>query len=226
MAKRQVRTYQGAANLAAANLSAELTCNNQWQLDSVMFYFNNAAAKDFSAHIANGVNIVANLNDYLWIASSLVPPQRVILDPGFYTGTELAAHLKTKLDAMPAYSAIPITFTVTYATATGIFTITPSSGTLKYLSVNTTQPLATRDSIAGHLFGLTTTSAFGATIASDTSVFGLDTEFSIISQSASTATSYVHSGLEVLSMDQALHLAANSGSSVSTNYMVTYEEIV
>ena len=228
MAKRQVRTAQGAANLAAVNLDAELTCNTQWQIDSIMFYFNNVASKDYSAHIANGVKIIANLNDYLWIVSSLVPAQRVIMDPGFYTGTELATHLQTKLNAMPAFSThVPtLTFTVAYNAATGIFTITPSTGTLKYLSIDITQPLSIRDSIAGHLFGLTTTSAFGATITSDTAVLGLDSEFTIISQTSSAATSYVHTGLEVLTMDQSLHLLANSGSSVSTNYMVTYEEIV
>ena len=192
-----------------------------------MFYFNNVASKDYSAHIANGIKIVAELNDYLWIQSNLAPAQRVILDPGFYTGTEMAAHLKAKLDAMPAFAAVPVTFTVTYTAATGIFLITPSAGTIKYLSVNTTQPRSIKDSIAGHLFGLTTTTSdFAANISSDTAVYGLDSEYTIVSETDSSSTSYVHSGLEVLTMDQALHLASNSDASVTTNYIVTYEEIV
>lgn len=227
MAKRSVKTATGTRDLSAANLSTIVSCDNQWQIDSIAWIFNNVAAKDFSATITNGIRIVSNLNDYLWIHVDVAAPQRVVLDPGFYTGTQLASHLQSELDALPAYSAIPITFTVSYTAATGLFLISPSSGSIKYLSVNTTQPLSIRDSIAGHLFGFTTTTpSFSTNVSSNTSVYGLDSSYTIVSLADSAATSYVHSGLEVLTMDQALTLAANSGSNVTTNYIVTYEEIV
>lgn len=227
MAKRDIFTNIGSANVFSSALDFKLSANDGWLVDSIGWSFSNTATRNFSALISNGRKIVADLNDYLWFQLINTLPQRIILTPGFYTGTQLATQLKTQLDANPTYINASVTFTVTYTAATGLFTITPSSGTLKYLNINTTQSNVYRNSIAGHIFGLTaTTSAFSATVTSDTAVFGLNSESAIVTQTGSEVTSYSHIGPETLSMDQALHLTSNSGADVTLTYEVTYEEIV
>ena len=229
MAKRNIKTATGSQNIAGSALDVKLSTNDPdgWLIDSIGFAFSNATGRDFSALIANGRKVVENLNDYLWVWVENTQPQRIILTPGFYTGTQLATELKAQLDANPTYSSSSLTFTVAYVVATGLFTITPSTGNIKYLNVNRTQPNAFRDSIAGHLFGFTvTTSAFASSITSDTAVYGLDSELALITQTSSAATSYTHVGPENLSIDQALHLTSNSGANVLLTYVVSYEDLV
>ena len=228
LAKRSVLMATGSANVFSAALNVDVNTGlDGWIIDSIGWTFSNANPRNFSALIANGRRVVANLNDYLWFQMSNSLPQRIILSPGFYTGTELAAQLKTQLDANPTYINAGVTFAVTYAAATGLFSIGPTSGDIKYLNVNTTQPNAFRDSIAGHLFGFTvTTPSFMTVLPSDAAVFGLDSEVALVTQTASAATSYSHIGPETLSIDQSLHLTSNSGPDVTLTYVVAYEELV
>ena len=226
MAKRKIQVASGHANLAAAALSTVISCENDWQLDTIQFNFSNATPRNFNAYIKNGRKVVENLNDYLWFQSPNSFPQKIILTAGFYSGTELAAQLKAKLDANVAFAALGMTFTITYTAATGLFLITPSTNTIAYLDVNTSAVMTIRDSIAGHLFGLNVTTTPASSITSDTAVFGLNTETAVVSQAASTASTYLRDTVDTLSIDQAVKLTTNTGSSVLTDYIVTYEEIV
>lgn len=226
MAKRKLQVSSGHANLAAAALSTVISCENDWQLDTIQFNFNNTTPRTFNAYIKNGRKVVENLNDYLWFQSPNTLPQRIVLTAGFYNGTELAAQLKTQLDANVAFAALGMVFTITYTTTTGLFSITTSTNQLAYLDVNLAGSLSLRDSIAGHLFGLNVTTAPASNVTSDTAVFGLNTEIATISQIGSTATTYLRDTVESLSIDQAIRLTTNAGAEVLTDYIVTYEEIV
>lgn len=226
LAQRKPITVTGSANILSAAIDETIYADSDWNLDSVAFTFSAATAKNYSVAIKNGRRVVTNYNDYLWLQTNGLLPQAITLDDGFYTGTELAAELQTQMNANAAFVATGKTFTVAYDSATGLFTVTPSSGTIRYLNVNTAQTLRTRDSIAGHLFGLTTTTAFAATVSSDTEVFSLDSEADIIDETASAATSHYHDDIHTLSIDQAVRIQTNSGVNVRVDWAVVYEVLV
>jgi len=227
LARRTPITVSGGANILATPIDEIITANSDWNLDSVAFTFSNANLKNYSIAVRNGRRVVTNYNDYLWFQMDGKFPQMITLDDGFYTGTELATELQAQMDANTSYVADGVTFTVAYDATTGLFTITPSSGTIKYLNVNVRQTLRTRDSIAGHLFGFNvTTAAYGASITSDTEVFGLDAEAPIISEIASADTDRYHDDIHTLSIDQAIRIATNSGVNTRVDWTVVYEIIV
>ena len=226
LVKRDPIKQTGRKNILTSGLKLIVSANSDWQLDAVGFTFSNALVKNYSAWIMEGRKVVENLNDYMWIQLNSTIPQRIVLDEDFYRGSELAAHLQTKLDANTAFAAEGVTFTVAYDEATGLFTITPSAGTIRYLNVNISQTLTTRDSICGHLFGFNADSAFAAAISSDTEVFGLNTERPIINETASANTSDYDDTIHTLSVDNALRLRSNTGVNVDIDYTVLYEELV
>jgi len=227
MAKRTPISASASSNLASASINNVINSDAGWQIDSISFSFSNAAARDYSVAIRNGRRVVSKYNDSLWIWSDKAFPQLIYLSDGFYTGTELAAQLKAQLDANAAFAAVPVTFTVSYNSTTGIYTITPSSGNIKYLDQNPASWLSYRQSTGGHLFGLNASTAnFASNVSSDTSVASLDTENLIINQTANTALSYYHDDVHTLSIDQAIHVASNSASDVTASYVVVYEKIV
>ena len=227
MAKRLPKTVSGSANIASNSLSEVISCDTAWQVDSISFLMSNAASKDFGYAIMNGVRIVEHYNDALWFQVTGTFRQRIVLSSGFYTGTELAAELASKLDANTAYIAAGITFTVTYNNTTGLFVITPSSSTIKYIQLNIACWRGNdMDSIAGHLFGLTENSNVAANVTSDTLVTGLDSEINMVYNTASVLASSYSDIAHPLTMDQALHLKSSNGVSAVIDWQVTYEEIV
>ena len=127
MAKRNTKLVKGSQDITSAAIDETISVGGDWTVNSIAWEFSNATSRTFSALLKNGRGVVANLNDYLWIQIPTTLPQRIVLDADFYTGTELAAHLKTKLDANTAFAALGVTFTVAYVNSTGLFTITPSS---------------------------------------------------------------------------------------------------
>lgn len=225
MAKRNPLMIRGSYDITAAGLDIVVSADRDWQLNAIAFNFSGAVARDFSAKIMGGRKVVTNLNDYLWFQSDLTLPQQITLDADFYTGTQLATELQTQLNANAAFTADGVTFTVAYVNTTGLFTITPSSGTLRYLNVNTLQTQRYRDSIAGHLFGLNTDSVFGATVVTDTPVFGLDSEAWIIDETASVVTELYFDDLKILDIDQAVHLETSTAA-IRVDYSVNYEIMV
>jgi hypothetical protein len=225
MAKRTVRLVRGSANVASTALDAYISANSDWQINSIKFTFNNSSGRNYSADIASGLKVITGVNDTLWFQTTTTLWQRITLSEGFYTGTALATQLQTKLNANTVYAAAGLTFTVAYSTTTGLFTITPSSGTMRYLQLNTTQPLPIRDSTGGHLLGLNADTAFAATVVSDTAQYGLDNEAWVIDETGSTVTEHFNDDIHILSVDQALHLTTNVAPTIIT-YEVCYEEIV
>jgi hypothetical protein len=221
MAKRSVQTIRGAVDITSSGANVVISCNSDWQLNSIKLNFSAATARDYGWKVISGRKIVTGMNDYLWFQMNGTLWTRLTLSAGFYTGTQLAAELKSKLDTAFA----PITFTVTYAAATGLFTITPSSGTLKYIQTCVAQTIRYRDSIAGHLFGLNATSSFGSTVVSDTPVFGLNTSADFVDETASVVLEHYNDDLHIFSIDQALNLVSGTAG-IMVDYEVNYEEIV
>lgn len=221
MAKRSIKTVRGAADITSSGLDVVISADSDWHLNSIMLTFSGAAPRDYGWKVISGRKVIAGLNDYLWFHMNDSLWTKITLDAGFYTGTQLAAELADKLDAAFA----PKTFTVAYSATTGLFTITPSSGTLKYIQTNNAQTLPYRESIAGHLFGLNSTSSFGSSVVSDTAVFGLNASASFVDESASVVTEHYNDDLHIFSIDQALNITSGTAA-ITVNYEVNYEEIV
>lgn len=221
MAKRNVRVVRGRADISAAGLGAVISANSDWQLNSVKLNFADATARDYGWSIMSGRKVVAGANDYLWFQTNTSLWKKITLTPAFYSGTGLASELQTQLDA----AFTPITFTVAYDAATGLFTITPSSGTIKYIDSNNTQTLPYRQSIAGHLFGFTTTSALSGALSNDTPVYGLNTSSTLVDETASVVTEHFNDDMHVLGIDQALSIFTGMANT-AIDYEVAYEEIV
>jgi len=224
MAKRNPQIINNREDISVGAIDFRFSANADWQLDSVAFTFSDATARDYTVSVMNGRKVLTDLNDSLWFQIDATGPESITLDSGFYTGTELAAELQIQLNANSSFIAAGVTFTVSYNSITGLYTITPSSGTIKYFNVNSAQVLSLRDSIAGHLFGLNATTGFVASIASDTPVKGLDSEAAIISQTGSVVLQHYHDDLHTLTLDQALHITTNVAN-LTADYSITYEEL-
>lgn len=224
MSKRSPHVVRGCANVVSNALSAVISSDTDWQLNSVKLTFNNATPRNYSAKILSGIKVVKDLNDYLWFQTPNTLWQQITLDAGFYNGADLATQLQDKLNANTAFSNSGLTFTVTYDGVAGTFTITPSSGTVKYIQQNNTQRLPIRDSIAGHLFGLTADTAFVSSIVSDTFVFGLGQEAWFIDVTSGTVLEHYNNDIQTMSIDQALHIQVNVADTI-VNYDVNFEEL-
>jgi len=225
MAMRKPQLVRGSQDITASGLDVVVSTNDDWQINSIKFTFSGAGARNFSAKILGGRQVVADRNDSLWFQHADTLPQEITLDAGFYTGTELAAELKTQMDANAAFTALSVTFTVAYSATTGLFTITPSAGNIRYWNANTMTTPRYQDSIAGHLFGLTADVAYGSPIASNETVFGLNQEAWIIDETASIVTESFFDDLKILDIDQALHLETNTAA-ITVDYEVNYEDMV
>jgi len=225
LVKRRPKLIRGSKDLTATALDLVISSPCDWHLNNIKFTFSGAVARDYSAKILGGRKVLADLNDSLWFQHANTLPQSITLDEGFYTGTELAAELKIQMDANTAFTALGVTFTVAYSATTGLFTITPSAGNIRYINANLMTVPRYQDSIAGHLFGFTANVAYGNPIASNETVFGLNQEAWIVDETTSTVTENFFDDLKVLDIDQALHLET-SVAAVRIDYEVNYEEIV
>jgi hypothetical protein len=222
--EKRIFTASGVKDTTSEALSYVLSQNEDWAVDSIQFNFSNATSRDYSAKILKGANVIENVNDFLWFQVTNSLWQKITLTSGFYeTGASLASELQTQLNANTEFSSLGRTFTVSYSTATGLFTITPSAQQIKYIQTNNTQQLSDRESIAGNLFGLTTSTSFGSNVVSDT-VMSIGNETAIISQTGGTATEHYHDDSHVLGVDQALKIAS-SVAAVSVTYSVSYSKI-
>jgi len=223
MCKRSPKAVRGSEDITATGLDERITCIDNWQIDSIKINFNNVVAKDYDVKVLTGINIVENLNDYLYFQSPNSYYQKITLSPGFYTGTELATELQSKLTANAAFLALGMTFSVSYSATDGIFTLTPSKP-LRYINV-TKGTVSERDSIAGFLFGFNATTDYVSSIVSDTNVWGLTQESWIISEANAVATEHYVDDIHILTMDQALHITS-SNVAARMDYEVIFEEIV
>ena len=230
MAKRKPLSVSGTQDITSEALDFLHYSNENWMVTSISFNFDLPVARQFLASIVNGMTVVENLNDYLWFRVRGIFPKKIVLNPGFYTGDELAAELQDRLDEAyceeTSSSSSCSLFTVTYDDTTGIFEIEHNDGLeISYLNQNPAKNFMTTDSIAGHLFGLTEDSGWVTTIDSDTPIPGLNGETSLINEAASVVTSYYHGEIHVLTMDQAIRLETNTAG-VVVQYIINYETIV
>ncbi len=224
-AKRNPILVKGAADITSTGLNVTIASKKSWQVNSIKLTFANSTQRDYSWGIKSGTYVVSSLNDYLWFQTqgpnSLAV--KVTLAEGFYTGTELAAELESKLDT--AFTSYGTTFTVAYTAADGQFSITPSSGTIRYIHENTKQPIPFRQSIAGHIFGWTATTAYASPLLSANRVYGLDTTAFMIDESNASTTSHFNDDIHILTPDQALYISTGTAA-LTMGYEVCYEEIV
>ena len=222
MKKDTVRSFKNVQDITVTAIDETLSPFRDWQVTGIKLSFSNLVARDYSVKIASGRSIIENLNDFLWIQNTSSLPQKITLDTGFYTGTELATELQTQLDANTAFTALGITFTVAYDVATGNYTITPSSGSIRYLDLNTGGTLPNMYSICGYLFGFNEDTAFLAAITSDTAVPGLDSETYIIDETASVVETHYNSDPHILSLDEAIRVET-SAAALTVNYSIDYK---
>ena len=222
MHKETIKQLKGVSDITSVAISDVVSPYRDWKVVGIKLTFSNATARNYTVSIAGGRSVLNNLNDFLFFQTENTLVQKITLDAGFYTGTELAAHLKSKMDANTAFSDLGLTFTVVYDSATGEFTITPSSGNIKYIENNTSGSLPDKYSIAGHLFGFNTNSNFTTPLVSDTPVPGLDAESAIIEETAATDLSHYVSDIHYLSLDEAIKVETNTAA-VEVTYSVDYQ---
>lgn len=220
MSSTEPFSSQGGFDLNSGALEETISFGGSWSLNIVSLSFADAVAKDYSISIINGRKVVYRENDYLWFITSTSYPTKIELDEGFYNGSDLALHLQDKLDA----AFTPITFSVDYnVTAPNVYTITPSSGTIKYIDRNR-QANSDMQSIAGHLFGFTEDSIFSASLASDTEVGALDQEIVVASATGDSALSVVDSTGYNMTIDQAIKIDVTT-CATTVNWTVLYEAL-
>lgn len=201
--------------------------DSPWKIKNINLGFSSENAKDFSISILNGMTVVYDRNDYIWV--KLIDEsikfstfhKKIVLMPGFYTGAELATELQNKLDE--AFDDYSVTFSVTYSDVTGLFSIEPSAYNIKYLQINPVMPHTKKDSIGGILFGLTEDNTPSAVLTSDTPVYGLNGLYYIAFEEASTSSSYINNDEFKLSMDQALSIESSSGDNINLSYNINCE---
>jgi hypothetical protein len=225
MQKDTVKQVKGVQDITATPISEVITPNRDWKVVGIKFSFSSGTGRDYSASVIGGRSVLENLNDFLFFQVERTLPVKITLDPGFYTGTQLATELQTQMNAATAFSDLGITFTVAYSATDGEFTITPSSGNIKYLEENPFGALPDQYSIAGHLFGFNVNTAFAASITSDTVVAGLDAESAIIDVSGGTDLSHYNSDIHYLSLDEAIKIVTNTAG-VTVDYSVDYQEVL
>lgn len=219
------QVFRVGGDITSAGLDEILSpIDGDWRVSSIAFSFGSATSRDYSLGIQNGRKVVSKYNDFLWIQTTNSLWQKITLDKGFYTGTELAAHLKTKLDENEQFDDLGVTFTVDYDNASGIFTITPSATQIKYIQEYKRLKVSDQNSIAGHLFGFNENTGFENEISSDTSVPGLDDLSYIIRQLGSTATSHYHDDIHELSIDHAVRIST-SAAALDATVTIQYQEI-
>jgi hypothetical protein len=219
MNKSAILTSNGSFDLSGGALEEIISHSEDWTITSIALSFSAAVSKTYTVSVINGMKVVEGLNDYLWFIATDFFPTKITLDEGFYDGDELAAHLKTKLDA--AFS--PATFTIVYdSTTASKFTITASAGNIKYIEFNLQGYRPYKQSIAGHLFGFYEDTAFASVIESDTEVPALTLEVPT-STDSDTLTSVYFEGDRLMDLDQALKLDVTSAAAV-VNWSVTYKE--
>jgi hypothetical protein len=190
---------------------------SKWVVSEVALLFSGATARDFQVIKKSVANIVRGMNDRLWISVDGQVTTKVVVDPGVYTSTTLAAELKSKLES--SFSGLGVTFTVSYTS--GQFTITNSGGLdMSFYSINT-RASARRNSTIGENIGFTQDQGPAASLVSDT-VIDLDAVYPIIAQTGNTDLSYILTDELVMDSDSALNVSTNTAA-VTVTAKVTYE---
>jgi len=215
----------GSADLTTDTLSLRVTnLWEAWRIKEIAFSFTNANARTFTISKVSGLGIITHRNDYFWLAHTDVVAQRIIITPGFYrTDASFTAEVKSQLDSNAAFAAAGITFTVAHDLDTRLFSITPSSGQVKYVYDNTSQSARTK-SIASPVLGFTADTVFGAA-ATGTVPVDLDVEYVVDSNVGDTSTTYLFTDALEMDLDSELLITSNTGVGVIITAKVTYVEL-
>jgi hypothetical protein len=221
MINNKTHVKSGQHNLLSEGFNDILSSDYDFEMNSIKINFSSSTSREYFVKIIGGRRIVQNYNDYLWFSTQKSLPQKILLDPGFYNGEQMAILLEYKLNSIDSF---PSDFAVEYSNETGKFKITANSEDIKYLDINPMETLRNRDSIAGHLFGFNATTEFEEELESDTAIFGLNSEVSFISHT-NTVLEHYFDDKKILSMDQALLIGA-SAADVIMSYEINYKEIV
>lgn len=221
-----VETRNGGGDITSSGLSSIIYKNTDWKLLSISYVFSAATSRDFSMTVLNGRTIVEKLNDIFWVQCKTPGTlwAKITITPGFYTGTQLATELQTKLNASSTLTGVGYTFTVAYSTSTGLFTITPSTGQIAFWHDCPGARFSERISTAGHIFGFTENQTFASTVVSDTAIYGLNSEAAILTNSGSTVLSLVFDDGLTLSMDQALQIETSTAA-IEAHYTASIQEL-
>jgi hypothetical protein len=210
------------ADLSSASLSLAVSnLEENWKVDEISLKFSNATARTYAVSKLAGRGVLTHKNDYFWLAHTDVVAQRIILSQGFYENSvDFVAEIKSKLDGNTAFSDAGITFTVSYDASTKLITITPSSGSIKYLYNNTAQGVR-RLSLAGPVIGFLADTGFATSLTGDTPV-DIGTKYLIIDGTGSTVTDFVSTDDINMDLDSALLLTGTTGPAVVMDARVTY----
>jgi hypothetical protein len=219
--ERILRSVSGSKDITSSALDVTIWEPSNWEIADILLTFSTTTPKNYAIQKIIGRGVVTGLNDRFYLRSLDDPPQKIVLDQGFYNGTQMATELKTQLDANAAFVAAGIApFTVSYNATTGLFTITPAAGTIQYLHVNDRVPVR-RNSTAGPVLGFTANTALSASVISDTAVAALGTAVDVLSATASANVDIVSNDLLPMDVDQSLAINTNTAA-VTASYKVTY----
>ena len=213
-------SFRGTNDLTSSGMDERSWTPSGWVISRINLTLDSALAKDYAINIMQGRGIVTGKNDRLYFKIDRYPQQPLILDQGFYTGTELAAHLKSKLDADAVLGTLS-PYTVTYSASTGLFTIAPASGEIQYFNVNGTVPVMRGRSTAGAQFGLTADLAKASSLTGSSAVLGLDASTEFLGDTASTITDIVSTSEIVMTVDNALQVTVST-LAATANYEIVY----
>jgi hypothetical protein len=209
----------GQSSIASADLNKIFwKAFPNWSIESVGLKFSVAGNKTYAIYRVYGRGIITGLNDTLWFKVDGSPEKEIIIPQNFYTGAELAVAIKEKLDTeFPDQAA----FTVSYSSATGIFTIAPGSGQISYLHVNPSggrRLHSTAESVIGFLQDKDKSSS----LTSDSAVMGLGDEFAV--SSGSLPNVCYETSLE-MNVDYALKIHVAQATGTAT-WATLYKEVL
>lgn len=199
-------------NLNGTPVDAIVWFPGSWEIRRIALHYSTNAAKTYSVALVRGRGVVSGKNDMLFFKVDGYPPQEIILSQGFYTGAQLATHLKTKLDANSDFiSAGAAPFTVSYDSATGLFSISANGGMLLdyYYRASSLRRLENYSS-AGKLFGLGQDSGKVATVQSSTPVKNIGVEVDYVAATGSATQNVLATDVLAMTSDDALaiHMGA------------------
>ena len=179
--------------------------------------------KDYSIGKLHGRGILTNWNDSLWITRSNTA-YRIVIPQGFYDNLGVCAALKTALDTFPKFIAQGVTFAVVYDLATGLFTITPSSGTIGYFH-DFVSGGHLRHSTAESVFGLMTdVTSESSSLTSNIAAPSIGTRFEIVGGIASAATKIALTEQLTMDIDTALYIEVSKLSNANLEWRVVHQE--
>lgn len=197
-----------------------------WNVNEVILLITGSGAggnKDYSIGKLHGRGILTNWNDSLWITRSNTA-YRIVIPQGFYDNLGVCAALKTALDTFPKFIAQGVTFAVVYDLATGLFTITPSSGTIGYFH-DFVSGGHLRHSTAESVFGLMTdVTSESSSLTSNIAAPSIGTRFEIVGGIASAATKIALTEQLTMDIDTALYIEVSKLSNANLEWRVVHQE--